>query len=271
VSFDRVASIYDATRGLPDGIVERVVDRMIAATHADEHTRFLEAGIGTGRMALPLINRGFSFTGVDISTKMMDRLREKAGDARNLTLLEADITELPFPDASFDVVLCFHVLHLVPEWRKALREMLRVLSPAGYFVTGGDYGLPGNPHTDMRNQWRVFRDEIGEPARPRYGTWDNVQAEVTELGGRTAMYIPAQWEVELRPIDLLEAQRSKTFSESWSVSDVAMEAIYERMVRWATERYGDLTKPLKSREEQSLVVSRFIDEAIEEKPEETSE
>jgi SAM-dependent methyltransferase len=46
--------------------------------------------------------------------------------------VKADITDLPFPDDSFDVILCSHVLEHVVEDRKAMRELFRVLRPDGW-------------------------------------------------------------------------------------------------------------------------------------------
>jgi hypothetical protein len=47
ISFDRVAEIYDATRAVPDDVLERVADRVVDATRAGPATEFLEPGIGT--------------------------------------------------------------------------------------------------------------------------------------------------------------------------------------------------------------------------------
>ena len=55
VNFDRAASFYDATRALPDGVAEEVGDAILRRVAAGSDTRFLEVGIGTGRVALPLI------------------------------------------------------------------------------------------------------------------------------------------------------------------------------------------------------------------------
>jgi SAM-dependent methyltransferase len=51
---------------------------------------------------------------------------------RARAMVKADITDLPFPDDSFDVVLCSHVLEHVAEDRKAMRELYRVLRPGGW-------------------------------------------------------------------------------------------------------------------------------------------
>jgi SAM-dependent methyltransferase len=51
-----------------------------------------------------------------------------------LAPLHADITKLPIPDDSFDLVLCLHVLEHVPDDRRAIRELFRVLRPGGTAV-----------------------------------------------------------------------------------------------------------------------------------------
>jgi len=47
---------------------------------------------------------------------------------------QVDITQLPFPDSSFDIIYCSHVLEHVPDDRKAMREIRRVLRPSGWAV-----------------------------------------------------------------------------------------------------------------------------------------
>jgi SAM-dependent methyltransferase len=258
VSFDRVAHIYDATRGLPPGVVDLIADRIVAATHAGPQTQFLEFGVGTGRIALPLIERGYPYLGVDISEQMMAQLQDKApAEATNLTLLEANVSDLPLPDDSVDVVLTVHVLHLVPEWKQALKEARRVLRPDGYFVVGQDWSVPGDPGDEIRRQWGTFVEETGTRLRPAYGTERNLKAELTQHGARMSVYRVATWERRFRPIDLLEEQRNRTFSLSWDVPDDVLAAVHERMLAWAKERYGDPERELSARFEFTLSVSRF--------------
>jgi predicted SAM-dependent methyltransferase len=53
---------------------------------------------------------------------------------RPRAMVKADITDLPFADDSFDVILCSHVLEHVVDDRKAMRELYRVLRPGGWAV-----------------------------------------------------------------------------------------------------------------------------------------
>src|SRR5579862_5408899 len=121
ISFDRAASYYDATRGFPPEAVELVASAIVAASDAGPRARWFEPGVGTGRIALPLIKRGCHYTGVDLSPRMLEVLRAKL-DATlpdwptRVTLIEGDITALPLPDATFDVAVAVHVFHLVSSW-----------------------------------------------------------------------------------------------------------------------------------------------------------
>lgn len=147
ISFDRAVEYYDSTRGYPPEIAEAIGSALIGATDATPQTRFLEVGVGTGRIALPIIARGHDYTGVDISAAMMSRLRAKLVDLERETgrppsvrLLEADAQTLPFDSASFDVVLAVHVFHLVSDPRAAWHEAFRVLRPGGMLLICAEIG-----------------------------------------------------------------------------------------------------------------------------------
>lgn len=77
ISFDRAAEIYDATRALDGGVAGRITEALRAEIEAANADRVLEVGIGTGRMARPLLRAGLRIVGVDISAPMMARLREQ--------------------------------------------------------------------------------------------------------------------------------------------------------------------------------------------------
>src|SRR5690242_6819284 len=139
--FDRVAARYDATRGHSPEVAAQIADGLIRFGEIPPGGSTLEIGIGTGRVALPLLARGVHMTGVEIALRMLEQLRAKFEAQRQaqpaapwgaLTTQVADMTALPFADASFDAVVAVHVLHLVPRWERALDEALRVVRPDRY-------------------------------------------------------------------------------------------------------------------------------------------
>jgi ubiquinone/menaquinone biosynthesis C-methylase UbiE len=91
----------------------------------------LEVAIGTGRN-LPFHPEGVRLTGVDVSPAMLKIARRRARElGLKVDLREADAQVLPFPDASFDTVVCTLSLCNIPDDRKAVAEMKRVLRPGG--------------------------------------------------------------------------------------------------------------------------------------------
>lgn len=57
-----------------------------------------------------------------------------SGDLYNPAMVKLDITNIQFDDHTFDVVICNHVLEHVPDDRKAMREIFRVLKPGGWAI-----------------------------------------------------------------------------------------------------------------------------------------
>jgi ubiquinone/menaquinone biosynthesis C-methylase UbiE len=91
----------------------------------------LEVAIGTGRN-LPHYPARVAITGLDLSPGMLAVARTRAAElGRVVELREGDAQALPFPDASFDTVVCTLGLCGVPDERDAIAEMHRVLRPGG--------------------------------------------------------------------------------------------------------------------------------------------
>lgn len=92
----------------------------------------LDVPTGFGRHALPLAKLGFHVTGVDRSGVQLSEARQLAGEVEWPKWIQADFRELPFPDESFDAVLClFTSIGYRGEEgdRQAFGEFLRVLRP----------------------------------------------------------------------------------------------------------------------------------------------
>lgn len=109
----------------------------------------LDVGCGTGTLAIAAKRRVGSagkVYGIDASPEMIARARKKAAKAASDVNFEnAFVEDLPFANASFDVVLCTTMLHHLPEKarRQCLSEVGRVLKPGGRFLAV-DFGGPVN-------------------------------------------------------------------------------------------------------------------------------
>jgi len=125
---------------------------------ARAHGRVLEVAIGTGR-SLEFYGPDVTLTGVDLSPAMLDLARRHAADlGLSVELREGDAERLPFPDASFDTVVCALGLCSIPRPAVAIAEMARVLVPGGSLLLLDHVGSTWPPV--YAAQWLVERVTI---------------------------------------------------------------------------------------------------------------
>lgn len=99
--------------------------------------RVLDVGTGDGTYAIEAAARGGVVTAIDLEPSMLAAARARAASCGvDVTLREGRAEQLPFDDASFDVVVAVTVLCFVAEAEVAVREMARVLAPRGRLVLG---------------------------------------------------------------------------------------------------------------------------------------
>jgi len=91
----------------------------------------LEVAVGTGRN-FSFYPDGVRLTGIELSAEMLAIARRRAAEVGlQAELLQGDAQALEFPDAAFDTVVCTFSLCSIPDDRKAVAEMKRVLRPGG--------------------------------------------------------------------------------------------------------------------------------------------
>jgi ubiquinone/menaquinone biosynthesis C-methylase UbiE len=95
--------------------------------------RVLDLGCGSGYGSAELAQSALTVAGVDISGDAITFAKENFGRL-NLEFQTASCTELPFADASFDLVVSFEVIEHLDNWPRMIAEARRVLSPHGQFV-----------------------------------------------------------------------------------------------------------------------------------------
>lgn len=101
-----------------------------AGITSGEHV--LDVGTGTGVVAITAARAGARVTGLDLTPALLEQARENARIAQqDLVWTEGDAEQLPYPDASFDVVLSQFGHMFAPRPDVAVAEMRRVLKPGG--------------------------------------------------------------------------------------------------------------------------------------------
>ena len=216
VNFDRAADIYDATRALPPHVQEALTERLLELL--SDVDRVLEVGIGTGRIARPLAARGRRVCGVDISRRMLERLMAQleAGHERP-DLALADATRLPFADGSFGALLSFHVVHLIPDWERALGEARRVIADGGRFI----YYQRRDAYkcwTDSNDKLTELLERRGFTRRERPSV-EEIDEKLRSLGASVEAEEIAEEEESVTPAEMLADTKARTHSWSWEIPD----------------------------------------------------
>jgi SAM-dependent methyltransferase len=135
-AYDGLAPAYDLFTGGHDHAAWARLLEALARQHGLAGCRLLDVGCGTGSALLPMVERGYDVTGVDVSPRMLDVAREKLPG--EVDLVAADMRSLPDLGGDFDLVWsvadAVNYLHTHAELVAAFEGFRRSLAPGGVVV-----------------------------------------------------------------------------------------------------------------------------------------
>lgn len=100
-------------------------------------TEMLDVGCGAGQIAIPAARAGVRVTGADIAANLIEEARSRAeAEGLDARFEEADAEMLPYPDASFDVVVSLIGAMFAPRPDRVAAELVRVCRPKGRIIMG---------------------------------------------------------------------------------------------------------------------------------------
>jgi demethylmenaquinone methyltransferase/2-methoxy-6-polyprenyl-1,4-benzoquinol methylase len=149
--FAAIARRYDLINDLQSlGMHRGWKRRLVRLAAPRPGTRALDLCCGTGDVAFALARKGANVVGLDFSAAMLavaqDRSNRRSGPVRPATnpqFVRGDAMNVPFPDASFDIVTIAYGLRNLAGFEQGLREMWRVVRPGGRLLVL-DFGKPDN-------------------------------------------------------------------------------------------------------------------------------
>jgi len=147
--FAAIAPRYDLLNDLQSfGLHRRWKRRVVELAAVQDGVRALDLCCGTGDLALALAQQGAEVTGLDFSPAMLAiaearRQRHFKSPSAKLKFMPGDAQQIPFPDASFDLVTVGYGLRNLTSWETGLAEMCRVAKPGARLVVL-DFGKPAN-------------------------------------------------------------------------------------------------------------------------------
>lgn len=154
----RFAATADRLAELGEQRVGPLRERLarFAAPSGDE--RALDAGTGTGPIALALAPLVREVIGVDLVPELLAHARHAAAGILNVAFVEGDLTRLPFEDESFDLVVTVRTVHHV-EWPGVvLAELVRVCRVGGRLVLADQIASPDPLEALVHNRLERLRD-----------------------------------------------------------------------------------------------------------------
>lgn len=256
----RAAYAYDRLRAYPPEVAGRIATAMGNALGVrGEEAVLLELGVGTGRIALPLIARGYRYLALDKDPAMLEVFRQKvAGVMRKVRLLEADARAIPLPDESVHGVIVVHLWHLLPDWPKALAEALRVLKPGGVLLEGWDE-MEAEEERAIQERWRSLVEAEG--VRVERGLHKRRLQEVEEalrrLGLKPKAREVVRWQEARTLRQALEALEERLYSFTQLVPEEVHGRIMPRLWAWVQGEFGDLDRPFTLERSFTLRATRM--------------
>jgi SAM-dependent methyltransferase len=237
--FDQLAPVYDQARQPPSGVELETVVRMLSPCKT-----VLDAGVGTGRYALPLRTRGFEVIGVDLSGIMLRRARLKGVTH----LIQADLHRLPLPDGAVDAAFMGNVLHLIPEPRVAFAELGRV-SRRTVVMLLSDWAewQAGKATRDLRARYNAIAAELGyHPTVPAVRYEHTLQGLKAIARPRSVRVIPGPPLSEVSIDDRLAILETLSFGGREVPPKVHAEAVQRLHAEHAVDR-ASLEREWKAR------------------------
>lgn len=122
----------------------------------------LEVGCGPGFFTVPaarIVRETGSVHALDINPLAIARVQQKIDQAgvTNVTTVLADAAETSLPDQSFDLIFVFGLSHSVGDWENILRELHRLLKPAGTLAIEGQLWISDALFIPVKQQGRISR------------------------------------------------------------------------------------------------------------------
>jgi phosphatidylethanolamine/phosphatidyl-N-methylethanolamine N-methyltransferase len=143
-AYRRWAGVYDTLFG---GISSKARLRAVDLVNRLPGRDVLEVGVGTG-LALPHYHHDKRITGIDLSVEMLRRARQRTTQAAlsNVQALhEMDAEATSFADSSFDIAAAMFVASVVPNPRRLLAEMRRLVRPGGNILLINHFAASKGP------------------------------------------------------------------------------------------------------------------------------
>ncbi len=185
-AFSRAAVAYDTYSGLQEEVARELIEKVMDPLSGRQSiASVLDIGCGTGHLTFHLSDYfpNASITGLDIAAPMLRRAAAK-DSSRNIHLIAADCTSLPYKKMCFDMVTSSLAYQWVPDPGAAFKETFRVLNSGGIFALAT---LGPQTLHELRRCYEAVKGNNGNGGLPpllNYSSTDTLLSTMEETGYR---------------------------------------------------------------------------------------
>jgi phosphatidylethanolamine/phosphatidyl-N-methylethanolamine N-methyltransferase len=174
------------------------IAKVIRSLNIEPGARVLEIGVGTG-LSLDAYPSHCHVTGIDLAPDMLERAQDRVNRNgwRHITLAQGDALDLQFDDSSFDYVMAFHVISVVPDPHRMLAEARRVARPGGVITIINHF------RSQKRAVARLQRTI--DPITRKLG-WTTLR--LPDVLDRRALHVEREWKTSRRSLFTIVVARN---------------------------------------------------------------
>ena len=235
-SFDEAADLYDRARpGYPPELFGDLAD----IGRLRPEARVLEIGPGTGQATVPMAERGFNVTAIELGPNLAAVARRKLARFPLAAVVEGAFEDWPLPAEPFDAVVCATAFHWldqsvrVTKAADALRPAGVLATIASHHIAGGD----GQFFLDAQDCYRRWFDDNVDVRLPSGAEVPRDSNELEESGRfEPATFRRYEWEATYSTqqyVDLLS-----TYSDHRALAATRRRRLFECIARLIDQRYG---------------------------------
>jgi len=160
---NKIAHIYNQKHNEIYNEVEQIrlkntINNLVKLNKGEKTLRVLDFGAGTGNITLKFLKYNCNVTALDISQKELKILEKKVKDKKKLSIKFFNGENIPFANDTFDIVASYSVLHHIPEYLNAIKEMIRVTKKDGFIYIDHEANEnKWNPSISLKNYYSLTR------------------------------------------------------------------------------------------------------------------
>ena len=255
-AYDTTASTFERHRSLPAYVVESIRSAIWSAARLPARARVLDVGAGTGRIGKAFLAAGDFYIGVDSSLAMLQEFSVKPEfrESKTSLLAQAEGRQLPFQNASFDLVLLMQVLS-AGNWRPLLDECRRVLRTGGIIAVGHTKSPESGVDAQLKRQLVAILEAMQVPWHAPRESRRQALAWLESSSVRHCHREAAVWKVTTSAEEFLS--RHRTGARFAALPLAVQEEALARLRAWAETNFGSVSSSFEEQHSFELGIFQF--------------